>query len=333
MQSQSPTVKVILGTMEFGRPERETHDEGVVLRMMQSFLSAGHAEVDTAFMYCQGETEKIMGRWSEDLKKRLLISTKVNPWAAPWNSLTALSVNEQFKTCLERLKQQPIDILYLHAPDHKTSIEETLSAVNDLYSQGKFLRFGLSNYAAWQVVEIFYLCKSRGWVLPTVYQGMYNAFTRDVERELFPALHRLNIAFYAYNPLAGGLLTGRYKFSDLESQPTGRFFGNAWADRYRARYWNQALFEAIENLQKALTEAYGPGVVSMTEASLRWLTHHSQLSGARGDAVIVGASSVRHLEENLASCKLGALHERVVTAFDAGWQVVLAHGQCPPYFR
>jgi aflatoxin B1 aldehyde reductase len=305
-----------------------------VLRMVQSFLSAGHVETDTAFMYGQGETEKIMGRWSDELKKKLLISTKVNPWAAPWNSLNTLSVNQQFKTSLERLKlQQPIDILYLHMPDHKTSIEETLKAVNDLYSQGKFCRFGLSNYAAWQVVEIFYLCKSHGWVLPTVYQGMYNAFTREVERELFPALRRLNIAFYAYNPLAGGLLTGRYKFSDLGSQPTGRFFGNSWAEHYRARYWNQTLFEAIENVQKALTEVYGPNAVSMTEASLRWLMHHSQLNGERGDAVIVGASSVRHMDENLAACARGPLHERVVAAFDAGWRVVIAHGQCPSYFR
>jgi aflatoxin B1 aldehyde reductase len=89
-------------------------------------------------------------------------------------------------------------------------------------SAGKFKRFALSNYAAWEVMEIYHICKQRGFVLPTVYQGMYNALTRDVERELFPCLRRLGMSFYAYNPLAGGLLTGRYSYDDLQTQPIGR---------------------------------------------------------------------------------------------------------------
>src|SRR5690606_26118365 len=102
------------------------------------------------------------------------------------------------------------DIFYLHFPDHKTPLEETLKACQKLYEEGKFKELGLSNYSSWQVSEIYNMCKNNGWVLPTVYQGMYNVITRDVEKELFPCIRYYNMRFYSYNPLAGGLLTERY---------------------------------------------------------------------------------------------------------------------------
>lgn len=115
-----------------------------------------------------------------------------------------------------------------------------------MYKQNKFQEWGISNYAAWEVVEIYYLCKANNWKPPTVYQGMYNYATRDVEKELFPALRRFNIAitwitwprcgmrFYAYNPLAGGLLTGKLHY---DNEPdSGRFnVQTVWGKRYRDR--------------------------------------------------------------------------------------------------
>ena len=95
-----------------------------------------------------------------------------------------------------------VDIWYLHGPDRTTPYEVTLKAVNELYKEGKFKRFGISNYMFWEVAEIVGICRSNGWVQPTVYQGMYNAIQRKVEPELFPCLRKFGIAFYEFNPRA-----------------------------------------------------------------------------------------------------------------------------------
>ena len=89
---------------------------------------------------------------------------------------------------------------YLHGPDRTTPYEETLRAVNELYKEGKFKRFGISNYMSWEVAEIVGICRANGWVQPTVYQGIYNAIQRKVEPELFPCLRKFGIAFYEFNP-------------------------------------------------------------------------------------------------------------------------------------
>ena len=133
------------------------------------------------------------------------------------------------------LRADAVNVLYLHAPgevlhcstyvqaslilcelvlDKNTPIEDTLAAVQQLYESKQFAYLGLSNYAAWEVVWIWSYMRERGWVVPTVYQGMYNPLTRSVEVELLPALAKLGIAFYAYNPLCGGLLTGKHKYSE-----------------------------------------------------------------------------------------------------------------------
>nr|KAF6443066.1 aldo-keto reductase family 7 member A2 [Molossus molossus] len=161
---------------------------------------------------------------------------------------------------------------------------------------------------------------------------MYNATTRQVETELFPCLRHFGLRFYAYNPLAGGLLTGKYKYEDKDGkQPVGRFFGNTWAETYRNRFWKEHHFKAIALVEKALQAAYGARAPSMTSAALRWMYHHSQLQGAHGDAVILGMSSLEQLEQNLAATEEGPLEPTVVQAFDQAWHLV-AH-ECPNYFR
>ncbi|XP_019747958.1 aflatoxin B1 aldehyde reductase member 2-like [Hippocampus comes] len=162
--------------------------------------------------------------------------------------------------------------------------------------------------------------------------GMYNATTRQVETELLPCLRYFGMKFYAYNPLAGGLLTGKYHYEDKDtSQPTGRFFGNNWAAVYRDRYWKQSHFQALEVVQKALEGAYGPTAPPLLSAAMRWMYHHSQLKGDLGDGVIIGMSTAEQLRQNLAAAEEGPLDERVVKAFGDAWNLV-AH-ECPNYFR
>lgn len=235
------------------------------------------------------------------------------------------NVKLQSDTILSALRTQSTDILYLHAPDINTPIEDTLSAVQELYEMKRFTALGLSNYAAWEVAYIWGYCSSRGWVVPTVYQGMYNAITRDVERELFPALKKLNMKFYAYNPLCGGFLTGKHS-KEEDSKSEGTRFDKS-NQLYRGRYWKDSYFSAVDIIAKAC-ESSG---LAMADASLRWMQHHSGLSGDRGDGVIIGASSTHHLLSNLDSCEGGPLPPEVVQAFDDAWE--LTRPVCDKYFR
>uniref|UniRef100_A0A9L0R8X8 NADP-dependent oxidoreductase domain-containing protein n=1 Tax=Equus caballus TaxID=9796 RepID=A0A9L0R8X8_HORSE len=269
----------VLGTMEMGR----RMDAPASAAAVRAFLERGHTELDTAFMYSDGQSESILGGLGLGLGGgdcKVKIATKANPWEG--KSLKPDCVRSQLETSLKRLQCPRVDLFYLHAPDHSTPVEETLRACHQLHQEGKFVELGLSNYASWEVAEICTLCKSNGWIVPTVYQGMYNATTRQVETELFPCLRHFGLRFYAYNPLAGGLLTGKYKYEDKDGkQPAGRFFGNNWAEVYRNRFWKEHHFEAIALVEKALQAADGTSAPSMTSAALRWMYHHSQLQGCR----------------------------------------------------
>ncbi|XP_077007175.1 aflatoxin B1 aldehyde reductase member 4-like [Tamandua tetradactyla] len=319
----------VLGTMEMGR----RMDAPTSAATVRAFLERGHNELDTAFVYNDGQSETILGSLGLRLGTsdcRVKIATKAN--CLEGNSLKPDSLRSQLETSLKRLQCPKVDLFYLHMPDHGTPVEETLQACHQLHQEGKFVELGLSNYTSWQVAEICTLCRTRGWVLPTVYQGMYNATTRQVETELFPCLRHFGLRFYAYNPLAGGLLTGKYKYEDEDKkQPDGRFFGSCWAEIYRNRYWKEHYFQAIALVEKALQAAYGPSAPSMASAALRWMYHHSQLQGVHGDAVIQGMSSLEQLEQNLAASEEGPLEPAVVEAFDQAWRLV-AH-DCPNYFR
>ena len=216
-----------------------------------------------------------------------------------------------------------VDLLYLHQPDLDTPILQTLEAVQRHHDAGRFKRFGLSNYAAWQVAEIAGLCAQHGFVKPTVYQGMYNALTRDVERELFLCLKNFNIAFYVYNPLAGGILTGKHgKVSDTPAD--GRFSGN---EEYQTRYWKDDYFAAVDAFKTACEkESIAPAA-----AALRWLSHHSDLDNDKGDGIVLGASSMQHFGENIDALAAGPLPQPIIDALDHGWE--MARPDCIKYFR
>uniref|UniRef100_A0A8C3CQL6 Aldo-keto reductase family 7 like (gene/pseudogene) n=1 Tax=Cairina moschata TaxID=8855 RepID=A0A8C3CQL6_CAIMO len=317
---------VVLGAMELGR---RVALEGSA-PLLDAFVRRGHRLLDTAHMYAGGESERILGSLLAAGEHSVEVATKANPWEG--KTLKPECVRSQLDESLRRLQRTSVELFYLHSPDHGTPVEETLRACNELHKEGKFKELGLSNYAAWEVAEICTICKYNNWVMPTVYQGMYNATTRQVEAELFPCLRHYGLRFYAYNPLAGGLLTGKYKYEDKDTRkPTGRFFGNDWAQAYRDRYWKKHNFEGIALVEKALKDAYGSNPPSLTSAALRWLYNHSKLQGSLGDAVIIGMSSLEQLEQNLDYSEEGPLLPPVVEAFDKAWNLT-AH-DCPNYFR
>jgi len=313
-----------LGTMTFG----SQLDAQNSLQLMEYFFNheiEGRRSIDAAVIYNNGKTQQIIGEvLSPDQKKNAYIASKVSNFPGIGISLEPVDIFRQVDKTLLDLKVDYVNLLYLHWPDNKTPIEATLGAVNDLHKQGKIREFGLSNYPSWEVVHIYHTCKANGYILPTVYQGMYNAITRDVEKELFPALRCLGIKFYAYNPLAGGLLTGKHsQYQPGGSELEGRFKGN---DRYVERYWKKDIFDALEQVKTVCTEHN----FSMAEASLRWIRNHSLLKS--GDAIIIGASNMEHLKSNLEySQNSEKLPEAVVSAFDNAWLHVKP--VCQQYWR
>ena len=311
-------MKLILGSMTFA--DQVGRDTAV--EMIDRFVAGGHREIDTAHVYVKGKTETLLGELlGADRRDRLYLATKVHPWND--HGLQPAQVRQQFETSLERLDRDSVDLLYLHSPDLETPIAQTLETCFELYRQGKFRDFGLSNFAAWQVAEVAEICRANGWMQPTVYQGMYNALTRDVERELFPCLHNYGIRFYAYNPLAGGLLTGKHLSID-RIPDSGRF---EVRHNYQERYWKQDYFDTLQELTTACNDLG----VTPVQVALRWLISHSRLDSDRGDGIILGASRIEQLNENLEACDSTSLDPSIVAILDRGWEIIRPN--CFKYFR
>ncbi|KAJ3323118.1 Aflatoxin B1 aldehyde reductase member 2 [Boothiomyces sp. JEL0866] len=271
MQWEKP--KLVFGTMTFGVGDGGRISDRQVMKEILKLYSNYGNELDTARMYCDGNTEQVLCELQA--QKEFLLATKAFPFKPGMHSQELLE--KQFMESLTALGTKHIDIFYLHAPDHATPFEETLEKVNQLHQMGYFKELGLSNYAAWNVMEIYKICQANNYVLPTVYQGRYSVLTRDVEPELFPCLRKLQIRFYAYNPLCGGLLACKLKMQD---EPDGRFAPETiQGKRYRERYWNTEYFDALEEY-KAVCDKHS---IRYVEAAHRWIMNHSQLNGVFGD--------------------------------------------------
>jgi aflatoxin B1 aldehyde reductase len=282
------------------------------------FRKHGHSELDTARVYGGGSSEEYLGQldWQ---KRGIVMETKLYPTknAKPDGfSHSPEDLRKQLLESLKALKTDKIETWYLHAPDRSTPFDVTFKAVNDLHKEGYFKRLGVSNYMAWEVAYISDLCIQNGWIRPTLYQGVYNGIHRSVETELFPCLKHYKISFYAFNPLAGGYLTNRYHRETADHEGGSRFDPNTNQGRsYRKRYWNDATFDALD-IVRAATSKHN---ITEAESAIRWITHHSQLKREHGDAIIIGASSTNHLEQNLADFEKGPLPEDVVEAYDQAW--------------
>ena len=311
-------MKIVLGTMNFG-PQLDTESSR---EMVRAFLATSNREMDTAYVYNNGDTENILGEILPDLDpKSYEVATKVHPRIT--GKLDRETILMEFNESLRRMRRDSVDLLYFHFPDGKTPIEEALETIAELHQQGKIKELGLSNYPAWQVIDIAYKCDRIGCPRPTVYQGMYNALCRNVEPELFPAIRQLGMRFYAFNPLAGGLLTGKHRHFEDAPEP-GRF---ARLKSYRDRYWKHSYFDAVEQIKQSC-EIEG---VSMAEAAYRWLVNHSMMDALQGDGILLGASKFSQMEQNMEAAKKGTLPQSILDAMDAAWEI--AKPDSPAYFK
>ncbi|KAI1141734.1 NADP-dependent oxidoreductase domain-containing protein [Hypoxylon sp. FL0543] len=207
-------LNLVLGVANVGDKSKDpvarydTPDE--VNGFLNTFAARGYNQLDTARTYspmAPGSSEPRLAAVAAG--DRFIIDTKVasNEPAAHTKEKVLKSIDDS----LEALKIKQIHIVYLHKPDRTTPFEETCEAMDKAYNEGKFEKWGLSNYKAEEVQRFVDICEERGWVKPTAYQGQYNAIVRGGEKELFPVLRKHGIAFYAYSPAAAGIFAGTHK--------------------------------------------------------------------------------------------------------------------------
>lgn len=301
-------IKTVFGGASINAAKFNTPDE---VRDLFAALKKQDVQVlDTARLY-QGSEETIGNAPGHE---DFTIDTKLLGGFSP-GSLSKENILKDTKDSLDKVKIKQFDILYLHAPDASVPLEETLEAINEVHKNGWFKRFGLSNYSAEEVQQVYDLAKSKGYVLPSVYQGNYNPVARKPESQLFPTLRKLNIAFYAYSPLAGGFLT---KTKQQIEEGAGRFNDAAIGGLYNKLYNKPVYLEALAEWND-VAEKEG---ISKAELAYRWVGYNSALKEELGDAVIFGASSLGQVEQTAGGLKKGKLSEDAARRIEGVWKSV-----------
>lgn len=315
--TQLKVSRVSFGTMTFGGQT----DEATAVRMIDRCFDAGINFFDTANIYNQGKAEAMLGRLLHRRRDHVILASKVRGKLGDGPDDAGLSraaIHKAIDLTLRRLETDYVDVYYLHQPDYDVPIEETLAAMDELVRAGKVRYPAVSNYAAWQVAEIHCLAKRKGYKPPQLSQPMYNLLARAIEDEYLPFCKKFGVAVVPYNPLAGGLLTGKHAQSRKPLAGT-RFDGNPM---YLDRYWHEDDFAAVEELQEIARQAGK----TLVELALQWL-----LSQEAVDSVILGASRLEQLEENLKACAGPRLDAAVLARCDEVWKRL--RGITPKYNR
>ncbi len=272
---------VVVGTMNFGG--RTPPEEAA--RIVRRALDRGITAFDTANLYEDGASERILGQALRGLREQVQIATKVGlrRIRGKAEGLGREQVIRALEESLKRLGTDRVDVYYLHAPDPETPIEETLSAVDTLLEQGKILRYGVSNHASWQILEIIARRDLEGKARPAVSQVLYNALIRQLDVEYAAFARRYALPTAVYNPLAGGLLSGRHAGPEAP-QVGSRFEGNRL---YQRRYWSGRMFE----LARSYAAVAADEGMSLLSLSYAWLAGRDVV-----DAVLVGPVRAEHLD-------------------------------------
>jgi aryl-alcohol dehydrogenase-like predicted oxidoreductase len=300
--------EVCLGTMIFG----DQVEEPEAIRIIETALDAGVNFFDTADYYVGGRSEEITGKALRGRRDSAVLATKVAVRAGPGPNDAGLSrthVMQAIEGSLRRLGTDHVGVYYAHLPDYETPIDETLRAFDDMVHQGKVRYVACSNFRAWQLCKALWVADMRNLARFDCIQTPYNLLTRDIEYELLPLCASEGIGVTVYNPLAGGLLTGKHEPSKPPARDT-RFGLDSIGKMYYERYWTSTNFEAVEELKKLAAE-HGQ---TLTHFSLAWILHNETVTSA-----IFGASSVSQLQDNLAASEV-RLSDEEVDGCDRVWQ-------------
>ncbi|MEM6759063.1 MAG: aldo/keto reductase [Pseudomonadota bacterium] len=219
----TPISPLAFGTMQFGaRADAQTS-----AAMFEASLEAGITHFDTAWVYTDGQSETLTGAFVKPHRERLIVATKV----AYQGGAGRQNILAQFDASQQRLDMDVVDILYLHRFDPETVLAESFDALAQLQAAGRIRHIGVSNFAAWQIVQAQHIA-ARFDTRVDIVQPMHNLVKRQAEVEIFPACVDLGIEIAPYSPLGGGLLTGKYANGGAgrlsEDQRYAARYGEAW---------------------------------------------------------------------------------------------------------
>ena len=299
-----------LGTMTFGGQV----DAAAARELVRYALDSGVNFIDTANIYNDTASETMLGAILAGVpRSTYVLASKVGaPYAKAPRSLglSRSYILRELEGSLRRLKTDYLDIYYMHISDPDTDIDETMATMDSLVSAGKVRYIGVSNHAAWQVAERILLAKAKGLARPVVSQVVYNLLTRGIEDEFLPFARRYGMAVTVYNPLAGGLLSGKHQKAKMLANT--RFALN---ESYRDRYWSEANFQAVQRFEAVAHEAG----MTLTELALRFLLSRDAIH-----SLIVGATRLAQLTENIAAIESGPLPPDVLGEVDGIYREMFA---------
>lgn len=323
------SVHIVLGTAGFGSakdPQAKFNDATSATPLLDLFRSHGHTELDTARAYpvgAGGTAEELLGRL--EVGSWATVNSKVKSWIP--HAHRKEGIEKSVADSLEALKVEKVHIMFLHAPDRTTPFEETCRAMDAAHREGKFERFGLSNFTAEEVDEVVAICEKEGFVKPTAYQAKYSIIARGSEEDLFPVLRKHGISFHAYSPSAAGFFSGNVTRESVNSS------GSRWDSEtllgkvYQGDYFKDEIFAAATRVKNS-AEAVG---LTGHGVALRWTLYHSLLRAEHGDAIIVGCSSLAQMEQNLEYIEQGPLPKNLVEEMGQVWESVKA--TAPSYHK
>jgi len=291
--------EICLGTMTFG----VQCDERTSLAILDRAADAGVTFIDTADCYpvplrleTAGRTEEILGRWLRGRRDRFVVATKGYFPMGPGpndrgNSRRHLLAAAE--ASLRRLQTDYLDLYQVHAFDPDTPVEETLRALDDLVRAGKARYAGCSNFMAWELAQALAAGEPLGLRPLASVQPRYNVLHRDIEMDLLPLCRDRGLGVMAYNPLAGGMLSGKHRRGEEPAADTrfGEGLG-ATATTYRKRYWREESLAAVESLQAF----FAPRGKALASVAVAWVLAQPGISAA-----IVGASRPEQLAATLAA--------------------------------
>jgi aryl-alcohol dehydrogenase (NADP+) len=299
---------ICLGTMMFG----DRTDDAEAKRIVDSAREAGINFVDTADVYANGASERILGRLVREDRARWVIATKVGNRMGDGPNDSGLSrawIHRAIDASLARLGTDYVDIYYLHRDDEDTPLDETVRAIGDVIRAGKVRYFGLSNYRGWRIAEVVRVCDALGVARPVVCQPYYNAMNRMPEVEVLPACAHYGMGVVPYSPLARGVLTGKY-VPDAPPDPESRA-GRKDERMMQTEFRAESL--AIAARIKASAEARG---MTAGDFALNWV-----LANALVTSVLAGPRTLAQWQGYL-----GALAHRFTAEDEALVDAMVAPG-------